>query len=147
MRLWHASWTACTDSQPSSVRTHESMLVGKQIVLCASRHAASRRAWRPDMRFRSCSIRTGDVNGDNGFSPFPGNINQIVLQMRPYVAHLGKTRGIVEEFVNPKYADAEKTTFKKPTRLECMMQDYPKSLAKEEVCGFTTFLEVRHRGF
>ena len=26
------------------------------------------------------------------------------------------------EFVNPKYADAERTTFKKATRLECMMQ-------------------------
>jgi len=30
------------------------------------------------------------------------------------------------EFVNPKYADEAKTVFKKPTRLECMMQDYPK---------------------
>ena len=45
------------------------------------------------------------------------------------------------EFVNPKYADAERTTFKKPTRLECMMQDYPKSLpppkdGKHQV-GFT----------
>lgn len=30
------------------------------------------------------------------------------------------------EFVNPKYADAGRTVFKKPTRLECMMQDYPK---------------------
>jgi hypothetical protein len=26
------------------------------------------------------------------------------------------------EFVNPKYADDERTVFKKPTRLECMMQ-------------------------
>ena len=26
------------------------------------------------------------------------------------------------EFVNPKYADAAKTIFQKPTRLECMMQ-------------------------
>ena len=32
------------------------------------------------------------------------------------------------EFVNPKYADSSKTTFKKPARLECMMQDYPKVL-------------------
>jgi UDP-sugar pyrophosphorylase len=28
----------------------------------------------------------------------------------------------VPEFVNPKYADAAKTKFKSPTRLECMMQ-------------------------
>ena len=33
------------------------------------------------------------------------------------------------EFVNPKYADAARTTFKKPTRIESLMQDYPKSLA------------------
>jgi UDP-sugar pyrophosphorylase len=26
------------------------------------------------------------------------------------------------EFVNPKYADASKNSFKSPTRLECMMQ-------------------------
>ena len=26
------------------------------------------------------------------------------------------------EFVNPKYANEERTIFKKPTRLECMMQ-------------------------
>ena len=35
---------------------------------------------------------------------------------------LDRTKGIMPEFVNPKYADAEKTVFKKPTRLECMMQ-------------------------
>ena len=35
---------------------------------------------------------------------------------------LERTKGIMPEFVNPKYADAEKTVFKKPTRLECMMQ-------------------------
>ena len=32
------------------------------------------------------------------------------------------------EFVNPKYADATNTVFKKPTRLECMMQDFPSVL-------------------
>lgn len=31
-------------------------------------------------------------------------------------------QGLVPEFVNPKYADASKNRFKKPTRLECMMQ-------------------------
>lgn len=29
---------------------------------------------------------------------------------------------VIAEFVNPKYADASKTTFKSSTRLECMMQ-------------------------
>ena len=42
------------------------------------------------------------------------------------------------EFVNPKYADTAKKTFKKPTRLECMMQDYPKLLGTEAKVGFTT---------
>lgn len=30
--------------------------------------------------------------------------------------------------MNPKYANAERSVFKSPTRLECMMQDYPKLL-------------------
>jgi UDP-sugar pyrophosphorylase len=47
----------------------------------------------------------------------------------------GATRG-------SRYADATRTKFKKPTRLECMMQDLPKLLAKElgnsAKVGFTT---------
>ncbi|KAH8059256.1 hypothetical protein JL721_9352 [Aureococcus anophagefferens] len=43
----------------------------------------------------------------------------------------------VPEFVNPKYADDTKTAFKKPTRLECMMQDYPKLLSSNAKVGFT----------
>lgn len=43
------------------------------------------------------------------------------------------------EFVNPKYADAAKSKFKKPTRLECMMQDHPKVLGPDARVGFTTF--------
>jgi len=41
--------------------------------------------------------------------------------------------------VNPKYADKEaRTTFKKPTRLECMMQDYAKVLGPDARVGFTS---------
>jgi len=40
--------------------------------------------------------------------------------------------------VNPKYVDDTKTAFKKPTRLECMMQDFPLLLDKEAPVGFTT---------
>ena len=43
------------------------------------------------------------------------------------------------EFVNPKYANAERTVFKKPTRLECMMQDFPKLLPAEARVGFSDF--------
>jgi UDP-sugar pyrophosphorylase len=44
------------------------------------------------------------------------------------------------EFVNPKYKDSGKTTFKKPTRLECMMQDFPTVLTGEDAdrVGFTS---------
>jgi UDP-sugar pyrophosphorylase len=50
---------------------------------------------------------------------------------------LEETRGVVSEFVNPKYADASKTLFKSPTRLECMMQDYPVLLPPDAPVGFT----------
>ena len=44
------------------------------------------------------------------------------------------------EFVNPKYCDAEKSVFKKPTRLECMMQDFPTILEGKDAerVGFTS---------
>eukprot|EP00752_Nemacystus_decipiens_P014974 g13332.t1 len=81
----------------------------------------------------------GDVNDpDTGFSPYPGNINQLVFALDPYSKVLEETRGMLDEFVNPKYADDEKMAFKKPTRLECMMQDYPKSLGSEAKVGFTS---------
>lgn len=79
----------------------------------------------------------GDVAGPDGFSPYPGNINQFLLKCPEYAAILDKTHGVMGEFVNPKYTDTSKTTFKKPARLECMMQDYPKVLPAEEKVGFT----------
>jgi UDP-sugar pyrophosphorylase len=45
----------------------------------------------------------------------------------------------VPEFVNPKYADAAKSVFKKAARLECMMQDHPKVLGAGARVGFTQF--------
>lgn len=64
----------------------------------------------------------GDVNDETGFSPFPGNINQLVLKVDSYCRELERSRGVIGEFVNPKYKDATKTAFKSSTRLECMMQ-------------------------
>ena len=52
---------------------------------------------------------------------------------------LEATGGTMPEFVNPKYANEERTTFKKPTRLECMMQDFPKLLPSEARVGFSDF--------
>lgn len=43
----------------------------------------------------------------------------------------GEDEGVVVEFVNPKYKAGSRTEFKKPTRLECMMQDFPKLMSKE----------------
>ena len=68
----------------------------------------------------------GDVGGADGFSPYPGSINQLLFSLAPYEATLRETNGKMPEFVNPKYTDGTKTAFKAPTRLECMMQDYPK---------------------
>jgi len=87
----------------------------------------------------------GDVPDDQtGYSPFPGNANNISIEMSAYAKTLrGEDQGVVLEFVNPKYKDETRTTFKKPTRLECMMQDIPKLFQKEmgqDVnIGFTMF--------
>jgi UDP-sugar pyrophosphorylase len=76
-----------------------------------------------DPLLRATGYPDGDVNDkDTGFSPFPGNINQLLFKAKPYADTLKRTKGVMPEFVNPKYSDEAKTVFKKPTRLECMMQ-------------------------
>lgn len=82
--------------------------------------------------------KEGDISNENGFSHFPGNTNTLVFKLREYVENLERTKGVIPEFVNPKYADESRTKFKAPTRLECMMQDYPKLLGKAPV-GFTSY--------
>ena len=44
-----------------------------------------------------------------------------MIKLPEYLDILSKTGGIIPEFVNPKYANDEKTIFKTATRLECMM--------------------------
>ena len=94
-----------------------------------------------DPLLRASGFKDGDVNDKRtGYSPYPGNINQLLFKVDAYVAVLERTKGLMPEFVNPKYADEAKTVFKKPTRLECMMQDFP-TVLKEEECakvGFTS---------
>ncbi|XP_014502085.1 UDP-sugar pyrophosphorylase 1 [Vigna radiata var. radiata] len=90
-----------------------------------------------DPLLRASGYPEGDVNCETGFSPFPGNINQLILGLGPYIEELSKTGGAIQEFVNPKYKDASKTSFKSSTRLECMMQDYPKTLSPSARVGFT----------
>jgi UDP-sugar pyrophosphorylase len=98
-----------------------------------------------DPLLRSQGDRNGDVaDPETGYSPFPGNANNIIIEMGAYAKTLrGEDQGVVLEFVNPKYKDETRTGFKNPTRLECMMQDIPKLFQKEMKdsanIGFTTF--------
>lgn len=94
-----------------------------------------------DPLLRATGHDDGDVNDPStGFSPYPGNINQLLFKLEPYVSALERTNGLMPEFVNPKYNDEEKTVFKKPTRLECMMQDFPTVLEGGDAArvGFTS---------
>ncbi|KAF6133923.1 hypothetical protein GIB67_040687 [Kingdonia uniflora] len=90
-----------------------------------------------DPLLRATGYADGDVNCETGYSPFPGNINQLILKLDSYIEELNKTEGAIPEFVNPKYKDSSKTSFKSSTRLECMMQDYPKTLSPSARVGFT----------
>mmetsp|Transcript_23078 Transcript_23078/g.46707 ORF Transcript_23078/g.46707 Transcript_23078/m.46707 type:complete len:582 (-) Transcript_23078:386-2131(-) len=86
----------------------------------------------------SDNFKGGDVaDPATGTSPFPGNINCLVFGIDRYVEVLEATGGMVKEFVNPKYADATKRAFKSPTRLECMMQDFPLLFPPAAKVGFT----------
>lgn len=91
-----------------------------------------------DPLLRATTHPQGDVNDASGFSPFPGNINQLIVRLESYCTELERHGGVIAEFVNPKYADATRTKFKKSTRLECMMQDFPKSLPADARVGFTS---------
>ncbi|MCC7299761.1 MAG: UTP--glucose-1-phosphate uridylyltransferase, partial [Verrucomicrobia bacterium] len=92
-----------------------------------------------DPLLRATISPAGDVPNAQGFSMFPGNINVLVIKLASYVQILERTRGIIAEFVNPKYADAAKTAFKSPTRLETMMQDLPKLFGPNEKVGVSVF--------
>eukprot|EP01064_Diplonema_japonicum_P032472 TRINITY_DN6106_c0_g1_i1.p1 TRINITY_DN6106_c0_g1~~TRINITY_DN6106_c0_g1_i1.p1 ORF type:complete len:618 (+),score=204.00 TRINITY_DN6106_c0_g1_i1:258-1856(+) len=87
---------------------------------------------------------SGGKQGDTadpatGFSVYPGNTNTLVIGTRRYAEVLRESGGVMPEFVNPKYANSEKTKFKAPTRLECMMEDYPKLLRSEDSVGWASF--------
>jgi UDP-sugar pyrophosphorylase len=82
----------------------------------------------------------GDVNEEaTGFSMYPGNINEFVVHMDSYLEVLLVTKGHVDEFINPKFLDATRSSFKSPTRLECMMQDFAKTVLPHHRVGFTQY--------
>lgn len=95
-----------------------------------------------DSLLRATINPEGDVADSTGFSPLPGNINQLVFSLESYHKTLQKTHGVIGEFVNPKYKDERKTEFKKSTRLECMMQDYPRALNSDAKVGFMVIKDV-----
>ena len=92
-----------------------------------------------DPLLRATVSPEGDIPNERGHSRFPGNINLLVIRMEPYLRVLESSRGIIAEFVNPKFADASRTAFKKPARLETMMQDLPKLFTSGEKVGVTIF--------
>lgn len=63
---------------------------------------------------------------EHGYSKFPGNTNAIIFHLPSYNDILEKSGGTVPEFCNPKYANAEKTIFKTPTRIESMISELPR---------------------
>ena len=83
--------------------------------------------------------KEGDVPNKDGISDFPGNINVIIFKLDTYIKALEETKGLIPEFVNPKYTEETRTKFKSPTRLECLMQDLPKLLKSGENVGFTSY--------
>ncbi len=92
-----------------------------------------------DPLLRATISPEGDVPNEQGFSIFPGNLNILLIKLSTYTRILERTQGIIAEFVNPKYADATRTSFKKPTRLETMMQDLAKLFGPDEKVGVSVF--------
>ncbi|XVF36996.1 hypothetical protein REPUB_Repub19eG0106800 [Reevesia pubescens] len=85
-----------------------------------------------DPLLRATGHSDGDVNCETGYSPFPGNINQFLGKKKMSLDHV--IRFILRYC---RYKDASKTSFKSSTRLECMMQDYPKTLPPTARVGFS----------
>jgi UDP-sugar pyrophosphorylase len=95
-----------------------------------------------DPLLRATVSPEGDIPNENGFSKFPGNINLLIVRLAPYLKVLESSGGVVAEFVNPKFSDGTRTSFKKPARLETLMQDLPKNFTSGEKVGVTVFDRV-----
>ena len=93
-----------------------------------------------DSLFKEKYNGIGDIPGKNGFCDFPGNLNVLVFNLKPYFNIISESKGLVPEFVNPKYVDETRIKFKSPTRLETLMQDIPKLVKNNETVG-NTYLE------
>ena len=92
-----------------------------------------------DSLFKEKYNGKGDIANEDGMCDFYGNLNVLVFKLDSYYNILKETKGLVPEFVNPKYTDNTRTKFRSPTRLECLMQDVPKLVKNEEKVGYTCF--------
>ena len=92
-----------------------------------------------DSLFKEKYNGIGDIPNKNGFCDFPGNLNVLVFNLKSYLNIISETKGLVPEFVNPKYVDETRKKFKTPTRLETLMQDVPKLVKHNETIGNTCF--------
>ena len=92
-----------------------------------------------DSLFKEKYNGIGDIPNKDGFCDFPGNLNVLVFNLKPHLNVISETKGLVPEFVNPKYVDETRKKFKAPTRLETLMQDVPKLVKNNETVGNTYF--------
>jgi hypothetical protein len=111
-RFLAAGPAAARDHQPRGRRQRRHRLL-----------ALPRQAQRSEAPHRHSTAQHIEARPPQNLPPdAPGNINQLVLRLAPYVEELRRHHGVIAEFVNPKYADASRSIFKSSTRLECMMQ-------------------------
>lgn len=96
-----------------------------------------------DSLFKEKYNGKGDKPNKDGFCDFPGNLNVLVFNLGSYLNIIEESKGLVPEFVNPKYVDDTRQKFKVPTRLETLMQDVPKLIKNNGTEGYTYF----HRWF
>lgn len=134
------------DMNSMAVPRKAKQAVGGIVKLCGEKEDGSQKSMTINVEYnqldpllRANGFADGDVNDPvSGMSPYPGNINELLFHLPSYFRVLQTTHGVVGEFVNPKYADTERELFKKPTRLECMMQDFPKAAeVNQDRVGFT----------
>ncbi|KPI89063.1 UDP-sugar pyrophosphorylase (USP) [Leptomonas seymouri] len=90
---------------------------------------------------RTLTAEGGDVASPKSeYSPFPGSINTLVFKLKSYGEVLRKSHGTVPEFINPKYSDETRRNFKKPARIESLMQDIALLFREDEYrIGGTVF--------
>ena len=92
-----------------------------------------------DSLFKEKYNGKGDVPNKNGFCDFDGNLYVLVFKLDSYLNIIEESKGLVPEFVNPKYVDDSRNRFKIATRLETLMQDVPKLIKNNGTVGYTYF--------